>query len=53
LDALRTRNPKTAKTAMRVHITRVLDEIIVATEVREAALLSEKMQARRRMFHLE
>ena len=53
LEALRTRNPKTAKTAMRLHITRVLDEIIVATEVREAALLSEQMQARRRMFHLE
>jgi len=53
LEALRTRDPKTAKTAMRLHITRVLDEIIVATEVREAALLSERMQARRRMFHLE
>ena len=53
LDALKTRNPKTAKTAMRVHITRVLDEIIVATEVREAALLSEQMQARRRMFQLD
>ncbi|MBW8744819.1 MAG: FadR family transcriptional regulator [Sphingomonas sp.] len=53
LDALRTRNPKAAKTAMRLHITRVLDEIVVATEVREAALLSERMQARRRMFHLE
>jgi len=53
LNALRTRDPKTARTTMRLHITRVLDEIIVATEVREAALLSERMQARRRMFHLE
>ena len=53
LDALRTRNPQAAKTAMRLHITRVLDEIIAATEVREAALLSEQMQARRRMFHLD
>ena len=53
LDALRTRDPAQAKTAIRLHITRVLDEIIVATEVREAALLSERMQARRRMFHLE
>lgn len=53
LDALRTRNPKTAKMAMQTHITRVLDEIIAATEVQEAALLSQKMQARRRMFHLD
>jgi DNA-binding FadR family transcriptional regulator len=50
LDALRTRDPNLAREAMRSHLTRVLDELIVATEVREAALLTEKMQARRRMF---
>lgn len=50
LDALRTRDPNVAREAMRNHLTRVLDELIAATEVREAALLTEKMQARRRMF---
>lgn len=53
LDALATRDPAVARDAMRSHLTRVLDELIGATEVREAALLSEQMQARRRMFQVE
>lgn len=53
LDALRARDPDAARKAMRGHLTRVLDEVIAATEVQEAAQLSEKMRARRRMFHLD
>ena len=50
LDALQARDPNEARDAMRTHLTRVLDELIGATEVREAALLTEQMEARRRMF---
>lgn len=53
IDALATRDANAARAAMRGHLTRVLEELIVATEVREAALLNEKMQARRKMFSVD
>ncbi|WP_420140032.1 FadR/GntR family transcriptional regulator [Sphingomonas sp.] len=53
ISALATRDGNAARAAMRGHLTRVLEELIIATEVREAALLNEKMQARRRMFSVD
>ncbi|WP_315762766.1 FadR/GntR family transcriptional regulator [Sphingomonas sp. Y38-1Y] len=50
LDALASRDPLAAREAMRLHITRVLESLLQATEVEEAERLAEQVAARRRMF---
>jgi DNA-binding FadR family transcriptional regulator len=50
LDALASGDPVAAREAMRVHLSRVLDSLLQATEVEEAERLREQVEARRRMF---
>lgn len=50
LQALRARDPAAARGAMHVHLTRVLDMLLEATEVDEAADLRERLQQRRQRF---
>jgi DNA-binding FadR family transcriptional regulator len=53
LSALRSRDQKRARTAMRVHLNRVLESLISATEVQETRTLEEQSRARRRMLTVD
>lgn len=48
LDALRSRDPAKARTAMRSHITRVVDSLLKATEVHELEKVKAKVDEQRR-----
>ena len=50
LEALRSRDPAKARSAMRSHITRVVDALLKATEVHEVAQAKAKVDAQRRKF---
>jgi len=50
LEALRSRDPAKARTAMRSHITRVVDALLKATEVHELEQLKAKVDEQRRKF---
>lgn len=50
LDALRARDPEAARRAMRQHLNRVFDSILLATEVHEVELAKERIAAQRRKF---
>lgn len=47
LDALRARNPAAARTAMRAHLSQVIDSLLFATEERQIAEARKAAQARR------
>jgi DNA-binding FadR family transcriptional regulator len=48
LDALRARDPAKARSAMRSHITRVVDALLKATEVHEMEQAKARVEAQRR-----
>jgi DNA-binding FadR family transcriptional regulator len=48
LDALRARDPAKARSAMRSHITRVVDALLKATEVHELEQAKARVDAQRR-----
>jgi DNA-binding FadR family transcriptional regulator len=50
LAALRSRDPAKARTAMRSHITRVVDSLLKATEVHELEQAKARVDAQRRKF---
>ncbi|RYD59880.1 MAG: FadR family transcriptional regulator [Sphingomonadales bacterium] len=50
LEALRERDPVAAGIAMRVHLNRVLESLLAATEVHELEQVRERVDAQRRKF---
>ena len=50
LAALRTRSPEAARDAMRSHLSRVLDSLLVATEVHELEQARARIAAERRRY---
>jgi DNA-binding FadR family transcriptional regulator len=50
LDALRQRSPEAARQAMRDHLTRVLDSLLVATEVQELEQARARIAAERKRY---
>jgi DNA-binding FadR family transcriptional regulator len=50
LDALRRREPEAARTAMRDHLTRVLESLMQATEVHEMEQAQARFAAHRRRY---
>jgi GntR family hexuronate regulon transcriptional repressor len=50
LDALRARDPSGARTAMRNHLTQVIDSLLFATEERQIAEARKAAQARRERY---
>jgi DNA-binding FadR family transcriptional regulator len=50
LDALRTRDPETARGAMRNHLTNVLESILAATEVHELEQARARVAAHRKRY---
>ena len=50
LDALKTREPSTARAAMRAHLSQVLESLLFATEERAIAEARRSMQAKRDRF---
>lgn len=50
LDALRTRDPETARTAMRAHLGNVLESILAATEVHELEQARARVAAHRKRY---
>ena len=51
-EALESRDPERARTAMRSHLDQVLSALIQATEVQEVAQLDASLTARRQRFGL-
>jgi DNA-binding FadR family transcriptional regulator len=50
LDALRTRQPERARSAMRDHLARVLESLLEATEVHEMEQARARVEAQRRRY---
>lgn len=50
IHALLTKDPTMARNAMHQHLSRVLDSILLATEVHEVELAKERVAAQRRKF---
>jgi DNA-binding FadR family transcriptional regulator len=50
LNALRSRDPDTARQAMRSHLTRVIESLLVATETHELELARAKIEAQRKRY---
>jgi DNA-binding FadR family transcriptional regulator len=50
LEALRQRSPEAARQAMRDHLTRVLDSLLVATEVQELEQARARIAAERKRY---
>lgn len=52
VEALKSRNPVTARAAMRQHFTRLLDAMLVATEEEAVAAVQRQMSASRARFSI-
>jgi GntR family transcriptional regulator, hexuronate regulon transcriptional repressor len=50
LDALRARDPAAARSAMRAHLSQVIDSLLFATEERQVAEAREAAQAKRNRY---